>query len=293
MTFAAAGGLDQDHVGDASGVDQRVSGIVDQRTSRHGNVQDLVGSTLDGAAEANQGHLVGAQLTSTASQLTGDVCVLSDNQCLHYKTPHLSDYRAALTAAASFSMAPSSAASTISCLRATCSGARHSTVVRAAAEALSAPATSIGFLPAARMSFMPGMRGSATSGVTETTAGRSTSTTSMQSLEGAGDDGGGAVDLDLAGCGHDRPAELLGQLHVDLLQVVVGGTVAADDGVHVADPGQHIGQGGSRGGCIQVGQSVVGGHVQMTHAASHDVLLELELSMSLPPTVMATASSAS
>ena len=46
-----------------------VSGIVDQRASRHGNVQDLVGSTLDGAAEANQGHLVGAPLASTASQL--------------------------------------------------------------------------------------------------------------------------------------------------------------------------------------------------------------------------------
>ena len=54
-------------------------------------------------------------------------------------------------------------------------------MVRAAAGALSAPATSIGFLPAARMSFMPGMRGSATSGVTEMTAGSSTSTTSVQS----------------------------------------------------------------------------------------------------------------
>ena len=83
--LAAAGSLDQDHVGGVSDVDQRVSGIVDQRASRHGNVQDLVGSTLDGAAEANQGHLVGAQLTSTASQLTGDVCVLSDNQCLHIR----------------------------------------------------------------------------------------------------------------------------------------------------------------------------------------------------------------
>ena len=72
-------------------------------------------------------------------------------------------------------------------------------------------------------------------------------------------------------------AQLASQLHVDLLSIVVSGTVAAHDQVHVADLSDQLGQLGSGGLGIHAGAGVVGGHEQLVNATGQSALLELGL----------------